>query len=318
MQELSSVFLDHEDWPEWFTLDLIQGLDPTVLPLPLPVPLLILGIAEEPLKRLVVDLQKYSMVDDCKKRLKEYEVEADFLLNINKPWGFAGVLNPYHRQGRTGIREYAIPIPQVEKDAGVCTTCDGEGYEWDLQWDCLNCNKTGRRTVHDWDAVDCISATLCVLGTILCMPDKKLVARTEAARKQLLTVQTHFERGRALIGATLSGPFSDYLRSLSGQELPEVKAAMRSVYLQMFPRYARFGDSSFKADVHRNGQLIIDVPGNACGLGVDGFSNNRTSGPLKLHDHNVDGHHQQLTLLCGLAAVSGMARKSLYPDACMA
>ena len=125
----------------------------------------------------------------------------------------------------------------------------------------------------DWDTLDCIAATLCVLGGILEMPAKEWLAGIDTARKQLLTVQTNFERGRAFIVATLSRTFGDYVRSLSNHELPEVKAAIKSVYLHMFPSNKRFGDFHFRADVHRNGQLILSVPGDACDLAVDGFSN---------------------------------------------
>lgn len=321
MKEHSSVFLDREDWPEWFTLDLIQGLDPTVLPgLPLQTPLLILGIAEGPLKRLVDDLQKYSMVDNYKKHLKKYDIEADFLLDIDKPWGFGGVLNPHRRTGRDDgqrIIEYSIAIPRIEKDAGECGDCNGTAKVDDR--DCFHCMGTGRDKTNDLDVLNCISATLCVLTVILDMPDKELVAGIKTKRQQLLTVQMHFGRWGAAIGATLSRPFGDYLRLLSGQELSEAKAAIKSVYLQMFPGYARFGDFDYRANVHRNGQLIIDVPGDGCGLYVDGCSKSlqEASGPMRLNCHNVDGHHQQLALLCGLAAISGMARKSLYSNADM-
>lgn len=316
MPELEFVHLGRKDWPEWFTLDLIQGVDPTVLPLSLPpVPLLVVGIAEGMLPKLIDILPKHSWLDGCQKRLGEYDIMANFLLDIEKPWGFRGVLNPYQRPGYTGIREYAIPIPQIEKDAGECENCEGAG-ETDDGWDCIHCNKTGRETAHDWDALDCISATLCVLGGILEMPAKEWLTGVDTTRKQLLTVQTNFERGRAFIGATLSTTFGDYLRLISNRELPRVEATIRDVYVHMFPSYRRFDDSDYRAFVRRNGQLIIDVPGNACGLYVagDSMSLHEASGPMKLSCHNVDGHHQQLALLSGLAALSGMARKGLYPD----
>lgn len=316
MKESEFVHLGREDVPEWFTLDLIQGVDPTVLPLPLPaVPLLVLGIAEETLHHLIDVLPRCGWIDGCEERLNEYEIATKFLFDASKPWGFRGVLNPYQRPDHAGIIEYAIPIPQIEKDAGECGNCGGAG-ETDDGWDCFHCNKTGRETVNDWDALDCIAATLFVLGSILEMPDKKWIAGIDTGRKQLLTVRTNFERGRAFIGATLSRTFGDYLRSLSNQELPEVEAAIKSVYLHMFPSYRRFGDHDYRASIRRNGQLILDVPGNACGLYVDGFDQSlrESSGPMKLGCHNVDGHHQQLALFSGLAAFAGMARRDLYPE----
>lgn len=129
------------------------------------------------------------------------------------------------------------------------------------------------KTVMKWGAIGRIAATLSVLGDIfLSSPDKKWLAGIDTKKKQLLSIFTGFatQGSDAYIGAILSRAFGDYLRSISGQELPEVKAAIKSVYLHMFPPYERFGDFHFRAGVHNNGQLIIDVPGDACGLYVDG------------------------------------------------
>jgi len=305
------VHLGHEDCPEWFTLDLARVSDN-------PVPLLILGIVEEPLHRLVVELPKYRALGACKELLKECGAEIDFLFDIDKPWGFGGVLEPYQRANRDGrykLIEYAVSIPQVEKDAGACRDCNGKNK--DDYGDCLHCMGTGRETVLERAGVDRIAATLCVLASVTEFPKKELVAGINTKQQQLLSLKMGFGWGRAYIGADLSSTFSDYLRRISGQGLPAVEAAIKSIYLHMFPGYKKFADFSFRANVRNGGQLIIDVPGDACGLYVDGFSRSLTdpSEAMKLDCHNVDGHHQQLTLLCGLAAVSGMARKNLYPDA---
>lgn len=310
MHEYSAVFLEHEEWPEWFTLDFYKGFgrnDP---------PCLILGIAKEPLYRLVAQLPKYALLDALKKSLEEDDVRADFLSNVDKPWGFGGVLEPFVRQYKSvshrHLAEYFITIPRIEIDVDVCEDCNGEREIDGMK--CLHCMGTGRKTEKEWGVIDRIAATLHVLGVVLDKPDKKLLAEIDTERKQLLSVMTFFGRGNAYISAVLSRSFGDYVRLLSGQELPEVKDAVKSVYLHMFPRRRRYGDFDFHANVHANGQLIINVPGSACSLYVDGFSDSlhEVSGPIKLNCHNVDEHHQQLSLLCGLAALTGSARRSLY------
>lgn len=315
-EALPSVFLEYEgEWPEWFTLDFVHDLDPTVLPLPFPVPLLILGFAEEPLHRFIEELPKYTLLDEYQERLKEHEIKADFSLDIREPWGFGGVLNPYHRPGGHGLVEYAIAIPAIEKDVGECESCGGTAETDDMP--CFDCMKTGRKTERDWDAITPIFATLWVLGALLDKPDKKLLAGIKTERKQFVSLGTSFDRERFFIGATFSRTLADYVRSLSNQNLPEVKAAMKDSYLQMFPRHKQFFDDfCYKARVHDNGQLVLDVPGNGCGLYVDPSSRmwDEASGAMKLYCHNVDGYHQELALLSGLAALSGMARKSLYPN----
>jgi len=312
--EYSHVFLEHEEWPEWFTLDFYRGFgrnDP---------PRLILSIAKEPLRRLIALLPKSPIIHDLKKSLREYDVKGKFLLDIDKPWGFGGVLEPFARRYEFGahrhLAEYSIAVPRIEKDAGKCENCDGTRKDTD-DWECLHCMGSGRKTVMEWGAIDRIAVTLCVLGVVLDKPDKKLLAGINAKQKQLLSVTTFCGRGHAPIRAVLSRPFGDYLRRLSEQKLPEVEAAIKSAHLHMFPRHRRFSDFNFRAGVHANGQLIIDVPGDACGLYVDGFNSclREVSGPMTLDCHNVDGHHQQFTLLCGLAALTSMARKSVYPNA---
>lgn len=308
--EYSSVFLECEEWPEWFTLDLITGRDPSALPLDLQVPLLLLGIAEEPLLRFAKDLPDSPVLKDGQERLKECGVNANFFLNIKEPWGFGGVLHPYHRPGYGGITEYAIPIPRIEKDGGECEACEGTATIEGMN--CLHCMGTGRGTVLERDSAACILGTLWILEAILNRPSKELLVGINTEWRQLLSLRTSFDKERYFIGATLSGSFGDYLRTLSNQNLPKVKEAMKRVYLQMFPGYAKFDDFFYKAVVHQNGQLILDVPGNACGLYVDGRSLSlyEASGPMELDCHNVDGYHQQLALLSGLAALCGMARKS--------
>ena len=311
MHEFKLVFLEHEDWPEWFTLGFYQGSGRKY------PPRLILGIAKEPLHRLVAQLPKYHLIDVCKKGLQECGIEANFLLNIDRPWGFGGVLEPYRWASRDDghqFVEYSILIPQVEKDAGKCKNCDGEGRDTD-DWECIRCLGTGRERAIELGVLNRITATLQVLMVVLDKPDKELLVGINTKRKQLLSLATSFNRGNAYISAVLARPFGDYVRTLSEQELPEVKAAIKRVYLWMFPQYKRFGDFHYRAYVAQNGQLIIDVPGDACGLYVDGLSDSlhEISGPIERKCHNVDGYHQQLALLSGLAAFTGTARKNLYP-----
>lgn len=304
------VHLKRENWAEWFTLDFVQGPDPTTLPLSVPpIPLLVLSIAEEPLRRFLDNLSKTGALAHYRKHLLEYEISSDFRLDPGQPLGYRGVLTP-RQSSCAGMLEYVIPIPQVEHDAGPCESCAGTG-KTEEGFNCIHCFETGRETSHDWTLVDCISATLWVLQPLLDSPGKDLLAGTPSGRQQLLSLQTCFQRGYAGIAAVLSQPFGDYLRRLSNQELPLAKAAIKESYWRMFPGYKRFSEFSFKARVHENGQLLLDTSGNACGLYVDGMSRSlrEDSGPMELSCHNVDSHAQQLSLLCGLAAVCGMARQ---------
>lgn len=171
------VHIGHEECPECFTFGLAQGTNHAA------PPLLILGVTREVLPRLVADLSKSRMIGTCKELLQECGADAEFLLDTNKPWGFGGVLEPYLRASRDDgntLVEYAISIPQVEKDAGICTYCNGT--KEDDFGDCLRCEGTGRKTVREQKDVDRIVATLCVLGSATEFPNKEWLVGVSTKR----------------------------------------------------------------------------------------------------------------------------------------
>jgi hypothetical protein len=301
--EHSSVQVGYDDWPEWFTLDFLPANADGA------APGLLLGVAGKPLNLFAENLKKHTVVGHFESILKdEYEISTRFLTDVEKPWGFGHVLEPYQRAGPISGRfaEFKINVPQIENDAGICSYCGGK-REDEHGVECLRCSGTGRETTRDWEAIDRISATFAVLGLLLDTPDTRWLDGLDPKRKQLLSLRMFFGKRNAVIGAGLSKEFSDYLRDHSEQELPQVKAATRSVYHHMFPTYWRFGGFPFKACIASHGHLTIDVPGDRCGL--------YTSKPRELDCHNVDGHHQQVALLSGLAALCGTVRKELYPNA---
>jgi len=75
-------------------------------------------------------------------------------------------------------------------------------------------------------------------------------------------------------------------------------------------RYLNFG---FKAYMLRKGGVVLDVPGNACGIynpPEHDYGLPRKEG-CKFECHNVDSPMQQLTLLVGLAMLHDKARKEI-------
>lgn len=299
------VFLVHRYCPEWFRL----GFEPAAHATD--VPRLIISFSEGPLRRAIGELPMYAPVERNRAQLASYGIATTFLLDLGKPWGFGGVFEP-QPSTEAGMLRYSIAVPRVDKDLGACRRCDGKGEVEGMS--CFRCIASGRATEKDWDAIDRVSATLDVLRILLDKPRAALVENPDMKRGQLVALNVHFGRGRAFIGAQLSETFGDYLRTLAPGDLPLVRAALKSAYLQMFPTHSTFGDHSYRASFRHNGQLLIDVPGDACGLYVDGFDV-KPSGAMELSCHNVDGHHQQLALLCGLAALCGQAHKHLYPRA---
>src|SRR5512147_870614 len=89
MYELSSVFLEAEDWPEWFALDVLPWAGPAG------ASFLLLGIAKEPLHRLVAKLENAPILKDYTRACRDEGIEEDFFLDVEGPWGFGGILRPY-------------------------------------------------------------------------------------------------------------------------------------------------------------------------------------------------------------------------------
>lgn len=299
------IFLERENHPEWYYLGYVPGSGSNREP-----PRLVLGLEKSALGQFMSMLAKNWLLKECEKLLCQYGVEAEFLSDISKPWGFGGALIPDERL--PNFLEFRINVPRVEKDTGKpCSSCKGEGEDPDLSNECLRCFGTGKETVHDFAELDRVAATLCVLSPLLDKPFKEWMGGVASTSNQLVTITTNFQRGRAFIGAVLSSEFGASLRRRTNVSLPPVEEAIKEAYLHMFPGYKRFSSYSFRAIIRERGQLSIDVPGDACGLYVDGMSHSlrETEGPIDLDCHNVDGHHQQFTLLVGLATLAGIVRK---------
>ena len=71
-----------------------------------------------------------------------------------------------------------------------------------------------------------------------------------------------------------------------------------------------FYNESFKAFVQKEARLIIDCPGDACGIHPDIYFEGVGGGSFGCH--NVDQMFQQLSLLAGLSKVHSMAREAGY------
>jgi len=305
--ELEFACLQLEDYPECFTLDFDPGI-------PENSPRILLGVAKNLLDWIINILEKTPVFEQYTKMLGPQGVSSKFLCDTKVPWGFGEVIIPTKSEGE--FMEFSMNIPPVEENAGPCTDCDGSGENKTYGVECIRCMGGGIEWDLDWQRVTCLSATFSLLSTFLHNPHKDILPRLSKNR-QLLSVQTYYSKESSFIGAVLSSSFGSFLRHRSNTDLPYVREATKLAYLKMFPSYARFDErSGYEAYIRDNGQLIINVPGDACGLFVDGFSDSlhENAGPMELSCHNVDSPVQQIALLAGLAALSGKARKILYGD----
>lgn len=311
--ELNSYFLVQEDAPEYYTLRFDQT-----------TPAIIIGFHEILYDFFVSEHQKWSLLKDLEKELKSHGYkDVSFADGSSQRMGFGGTLSTALQgqlfddtKSEKAFKEFVIPIPVLEKEAGKCDSCGGSGEDPDFSNGCLRCDGSGKKVEIEWGELDLICATLCLFSqTMLYYPAKSLLAPLQGLTghsRQLLVFQTNFSRdGRTFIGATLSPKLTAWLRTKKARDLEAVRQATCRTYFQLFPGYRRFGDHSFHLRLYDNGRLSFDVPGSATGLLVDGFDHIYEGGGLTLTDHNVDTHAQQISLLAGLAALYGLARKEL-------
>ncbi len=205
---------------------------------------------------------------------------------------------------------YRIRIPHVIHQTGmVCPECQGTRNRiscGEIMGDCMDCRGTGWQRVRDWDKARLLCISLSVLfSAIEFSPEVDI----QSEEKQWFTLLLGGQAGRHFLGGQMSPDFVDLLRSVSrgsDVELPIVVEAEKSAYRQMFGEVEDFHQHSFHSWV-TGGNLIIDCPGDACGIHPSPHVHDIRRGyGVEFTCHNVDGWYQELILLCGLAAAASM------------
>jgi len=286
--------ITHERVPCWYELSWNEGLR-----------ILIVRVHENFLKKMRKMAIGNAIAVSFAKEFGFKKFENDPM----KDFGFEGVL---HNKGVSdGFMEYSILIPKVKiKTEENCHHCQGSGKRDQFPDEaCLSCNGDGKERDYDYTAAYAISASLTLLFIIL---DDD--ADTGADVPQLLTVRTMCVREAH--GGSMSGSYSvDFVEWLSGfkenQSIPEMEKAMMLAYERMMT--LRFESrASFRAFINDDrGWLNVSIPGDACGLNPSYSMRCHENEGYDFSCHNVDTAVQQLTLLCGLAALHDRARHEL-------
>lgn len=230
--------------------------------------------------------------------------------DYNKDLGFEGIFK--NKGEKEKFIEYTFPLPQVRKESEEkCTWCNGSGEDSYGDRECFMCSGTGHGFIIDYRETIAASATLTALTKLLKSWewDNK---NTSASLPQLLTVGTITKldmHGGSLWGE-VSSPLRHWLSLHSGHDsIPEATQAMMAAHDKMFT-LRDFDKHAFKLMVWEDGALMMDCPGNACGIHPDHHFRGEGEG-YEFNCHNVDSSAQQLTLLVGLAAIHDKARKEL-------
>ena len=200
---------------------------------------------------------------------------------------------------------YKITIPQILFETGkACQECGGTGERSEGQR-CIWCNGTKREKVHVWKNANQLCESLQVLFSALYFHQE---VETDSKEYQWFTVTAGIGDRGCYLGGELSPAFVDLLRSKSRSrlELKEVTDAQMSAFEQMMGASRLYDRYCFNAWLD-NGNLVINCPGDACGIHPSPSVQNIHSGcGVEITCHNLDSPHQLITLLCGWGAVARM------------
>ncbi|MEK7501565.1 MAG: hypothetical protein AAB629_01425 [Patescibacteria group bacterium] len=238
---------------------------------------------------------------------KEFQFES-FSGGFEKDFGFEGMIERHRNNSEGEFADFHIMIPRVRIATGKrCGDCNGTGEDKHITGSqCLYCDGTGKEHDYKWHEVYAISASLTVLFMILDYPE----IETPSLLPQLLTVHTITANGQH--GGELGGMYGielcDWLgRFKPNTEMDEMTKAMKLAYGRMLSRRHFLADRFEATIASENGWLNVSCPGDACGL-HPADQHWRAGSGYEFSSHNVDSPAQQLTLLCGLAALHDKAR----------
>jgi len=213
------------------------------------------------------------------------------------------------RKAEGDFIELIVAVPAVKKEIGKCESCGGSGSDKISGLKCFLCGGSGKKTECDWSAAYAISATFSLLFVALAHTRQLEI---KSSPFQLLTLTTATLRDSN--GCSLSGKYSiplvNFLKLFdSDTDIPEIVEAMKEAYGSMF---GKSSDYDFRATIASQGQLHISCPGSSCGLNPSFNCSAEEEQGYDFDSHNVDNPAQQITLLAGLAALCGLARKTGY------
>lgn len=273
---------------------------------------IVLKIWEEYIKDNPVDFERAPIVQSLKKNFKFEKFSADF---YGSDFGFE---KSFKNDGvKDGFLNFKAHLPVIrKKDDKSCGYCKGTGKK-DLFEDekCLFCEGDGFPFYYKWEEAYALSATFTLIFAYLQISEKE----SGSGKSQLITVSTITDR--EMHGGSLSGQFSigliSWMRTIKNPKnlLISLKKATIKVFEIMDTRSINgvdhFYDYQFRINLN-DGRLIIDCPGDACGIHPDQTDQNFFSekSGYQFSCHNVDNPLQQLTLLASLATLHDEARKA--------
>lgn len=279
-----------EDMPRWYELSFLENHGPSIL----------LKIHTSVIDELMVMLKEFEYLASLQETLALQDFCFDF---YKQNIGFGGVLVNHGN----GVTEYdhdfivlSALIPRSKKEtSNKCDTCDGKGTQGGEK--CFFCNGTGKDWRVDYKQANAIAASFSILFHTLDL----IRGKSSSKLFQFFDVQLIAGTRWGIFGGM--SPALRLVHNIQSSSFPDVEEAMKKVWEKSFGHLADFEKDYFQADT-RKGMLILNVPGDACGICPDHWEDESGYG---FGDHNVDHPVHALTLLAGLAALHDNATKRL-------
>lgn len=190
--------------------------------------------------------------------------------DFNNDIGFAGVLKKF--KSKNGFSVYETNIPSTEKQDQA-----------------------------DWTKLYEISATFSLFLELM---NSHLYAEEATYSNPPQLIMLHLVARRGLHGGSFDGEYGiDFCNGLrviktNPKIQCQVLGAMENAHRRIFSSEP---SGHFRFEIRESGGLILDCPGNACGIHPDDWNHIFPKKGYKFGCHNIDTPAQQLTLMAGLA-----------------
>lgn len=202
--------------------------------------------------------------------------------------------------------ELEAELPSIIKKGNKCSNCnDGKKQSGER---CLYCEGCGFIIKCDWEKSFSISASLSMFFSLVNFPEYVI----DYDRNQLIAVQSMAEKTAhgGSFRMSFSAPFALWLRENKEKVCDIALGAMVKSYRKMNELGLTSVDEYHFRVSAENGKLIMNCPGDACGLQPEDFSDWSVEKMGYVSGcHNVDTPLQQFTLFSGVFALHDEARK---------
>jgi hypothetical protein len=210
--------------------------------------------------------------------------------------------------------EFTAPLPVIKFVSKTpCSHCKGSGFDHENDMRCFRCEETGKEVLSQTKDAYALTSSLGMLFQALEVKDE--IESGEVQHVHISALGSKPESDGSYISGFLGVDMCSYLFSEEEEafEYTEVACdAMREAWIHMYCPGKTVDVSRIRVVYTPDNSFFMDCPGNGTGI-HSGFHKRAQDQGMKFSSHHVDGPHQSLTLLVGLAAFLDNIDKALHP-----